>query len=125
MGTKWWLCEQGLVIGAGGQQIRQLQDTSGARIQVAKDGPPDQKEVSPLLPSICLTSHTKSSDSRFVRKGDVDGRSSVRATGEEDDRGSHVQPARRWHGRPQPRARYPSPYPDLSAELSHFGFSLF
>ena len=53
MGTKWWLCEQGLVIGAGGQQIRQLQDTSGARIQVAKDGPPDQKEVSPLLPSIC------------------------------------------------------------------------
>jgi transcription antitermination factor NusA-like protein len=41
----------GLVIGSGGQQIRQLQDNSGARIQVAKDPlpgsghPPDQRQV--------------------------------------------------------------------------------
>jgi len=63
------VCEQGLVIGAGGQQIRQLQDTSGARIQVAKDGPPDQKEVRPR--PICLTFHTQMSPlliPDFVRK---------------------------------------------------------
>lgn len=41
----------GLVIGSGGQQIRQLQDNSGARIQVAKDPIPgsghplDQRQV--------------------------------------------------------------------------------